>query len=74
MARTIAEVEAELAQVRKAIAASYGAQEFEIESGGARRRLRRVPLKELTSREADLVRELTRLGGGGGVRIGIAVN
>lgn len=78
MARTIADIEAELVKVRKAIEATYGGAEFEIESGGARRRLKRTDLTKLTDREASLVRELSRMSAdgaaGGGVRVGVAVN
>lgn len=70
---TIEELQAELAQVSAAINAAYSGQEYEIESGGSRRRLKRQPLAVLTKRKSELEASIARLNGTGGVSYGMPV-
>lgn len=70
---TIEELQAELLQVTAAINAAYSGQEYEIESGGTRRKLKRQPLPVLTKRKAELETSISRLNGTGGISYGMPV-
>lgn len=63
---TIEELSAELAQVQSAISAAYSGTEYEIESGGSRRKLKRQPLPVLLARRSELELSIARLEGSGG--------
>ena len=68
---------AELESVTKAVNAAYSGSEYEIVSGGTRRRLKRQDLSLLLRRKSELELSITRLGGtisGGGIRHGIVVD
>jgi hypothetical protein len=63
---TIAELQAELAEVKTAISAAYGNAEYDIESGNSRRRMKRQSLTVLLSRRSQLELSISRLEGAGG--------
>lgn len=63
--KTTQEIQAELASVRQAIQAAYGSKSYSVTTGGTARQLERQPLDVLLRREADLERQLQRMGGGG---------
>ena len=69
----IAEKQAELAQVKAAIAAAYGGAEYSVQDGQTRRQLRRQDLKVLLARRAELETEISRTQGGG-VTFGMPVD
>ena len=73
MATELERLETELEQVRAAISAAISGQEYEIETGGTRRRLKRQSLKDLQARESMLLTSIARLDGSGsrGVRHGV---
>lgn len=54
-------LQAELAQVRTAISAAYGAAEYTIQSGQTARRVRRQELPSLIAREKELERSINRI-------------
>lgn len=62
---TIQEMQAELAEVSKAISAVYGSQEYEIQDGATKRRLKRADLSVLLKRKAELELSIARMEGGG---------
>jgi hypothetical protein len=68
---------AELEAVTKAVNAAYSGAEYEIVSGGTRRRLKRQDLSLLLRRKAELELSIGRLGGtvsGGGISYGVVVD
>ena len=67
---------AELEAVTKAVNAAYSGAEYEIVSGGTRRRLKRQDLSLLLRRKAELELSITRLGGttSGGISYGVVVD
>lgn len=73
---TLAELQTELVAVNKAVTAAYGGAEYEIQSGGTRRRLKRQDLTMLLARKRELELSIERLGGGGnrGPSIGVVVD
>lgn len=64
-------LETELALVKAAILAAYTGQEYEIESGNSRRKLKRQSLEDLAKRQADLELAIARLDGSRGVSHGL---
>lgn len=71
--RTLEELQAELTQVRAAISAAYSGQEYEIQTGGIQRRLKRQSLDALIKREQELERIIERASGRSAVSFGMPV-
>lgn len=59
------DLRAELVKVTEAYNAALSGAEYEIESGGTRRRLKRQSLTALAARKAELEQSIARLSGGG---------
>lgn len=75
MAATLAELEAELAQVSAAVSAAYTGAEYEIHDGQAKRRLKRQSLDVLLRRKAELELCISRMNGTGrGISHGLPVD
>lgn len=54
MTDTLEDLQIELTQVKAAISAAYSGAEYEIESGGSRRKLKRQSLELLLERKSEL--------------------
>ena len=69
-------LQAELETVQRAVNAAYSGEEYEISSGGSRRRLKRQSLSVLLARKSELELSISRLsppadGSGKGIRHGV---
>ena len=69
-------LQAELETVTRAVNKAYSGAEYEISSGGTRRRLRRQELTVLLNRKTELELSISRLTGSGsrGVSHGVVVD
>lgn len=76
MAIDLASLQTELAAVTKAVNAAYSGAEYEIVSGGTRRRLKRQELSVLLARKNELELAISRLDGTGsrGASVGVVVD
>lgn len=76
MAIDLASLQTELAAVTKAVNAAYSGAEYEIVSGGTRRRLKRQDLPILLARKNELELSISRLEGSAsrGPSVGVVVD
>lgn len=68
---TLDELKTELTQVNAAYQAALNGEEYEILSGGTRRRLKRQSLDSLLKRKAELELSIARMEGSRGVSHGV---
>jgi hypothetical protein len=76
MAVDLASLQTELAAVTKAVNAAYSGAEYEIVSGGTKRRLKRQELPVLLARKNELELAISRLEGSGarGPSVGVVID